>query len=792
MIRKNALYLFWGGLLLMVLSSGGWAQSGAGKIQGTVYDPAGAVVTGANVLITQQATGITQKTVSNGNGFYIVTALFTGQYTVQVSAPGMREWQRGVTLQVNQTAVIDATLQMASAEQKITVEADVTPLITIDSPSVGATLERQRIDQLPENGRSIVTLVQNTTPGMEGEIVNGLTYAALEWTQDGASLESRDAADPPTAPPDPDTIQEVHVETSNASAKYDRPSTVVLSTKSGTNEFHGSAFETNRDNGYGVARNRQDTFTKAPKLVRNEYGVSFGGPVYLPYFSRGAKLYNGKNRAFFFFSYADLALRQQVSTRAYVPTANMRQGIFTNLTNASGQAITLYDNQTTTNAAPWTRQAFANNVIPSLRISPLAKSLFAVTPAATTGDNPLVTTNYVGGQPTTQDKPAITFRIDQHINDKDSIYERFSHSNLDLIQTGYNSSPQSLDNTWNHLKYEDHTDGLVTGWNHVFSPNFVNEFLATMNYRYDVWQTGDNAPHQQLTTQLGLPNPFNVMGVPVIQGTSTGSGAASTFMSYGLATVYRKAEMYNNLFDDNATFIHKRHDLQFGFRYRHERFWLLDNQQAPATVQFGGMGTALYNPAGGTAISAYSNTGMAIGDLYLGDATTYYNPKFGGWLRMRDQEITGYIVDDYKAKHNLTVNIGLRYTAHPATTERDNQFTGIDFTNHAVVIGSPLTQLYAKGLVNSTVVAAVQSLGAIFETPAQAGYPDRMMNGQDAIYSPRLGIAYPFGRSHSGGSWRLRCLSLPDTGTRLLRIDERANAVLLQLQRQLCQFRHLA
>src|SRR5262249_7581038 len=154
----------------------------------------------------------------------------------------------------------------------------------------GTTLERQRIEQIPMNGRSIAGLINLTVPGYQGGSnpsqprVNGLEWGAFSWVQDGASLDNRDGGGLNQMPPDPDSIEEVRVETSNSSAKFDRPGTAILSTKAGTNEIHGSAFETARNNGFGVAKNRQDVTTiQAPKLIRNEYGVSFGGPIYLPY-----------------------------------------------------------------------------------------------------------------------------------------------------------------------------------------------------------------------------------------------------------------------------------------------------------------------------------------------------------------------------------------------------------------------------------------------------------------------------------------------------------------------------
>src|SRR5262249_16507080 len=156
---------------------------------------------------------------------------------------------------------------------------------------------RQRIEQLPLNGRSIQTLLQIAVPGLEGSAsqpnVYGLRDSAMEVIQDGVNLQDRNTGSIQSRPPGLDTMHEFPVEPAGSNAKLTRPATAIMVTRSGTNTFHGSAFETGRNSGFGVARQRQDTFSKAPHLVRNEFGASIGGPVFVP------KVYNGKNKTFF-------------------------------------------------------------------------------------------------------------------------------------------------------------------------------------------------------------------------------------------------------------------------------------------------------------------------------------------------------------------------------------------------------------------------------------------------------------------------------------------------------------
>jgi hypothetical protein len=206
-----------------------------------------------------------------------------------------------------------------------------------------------------------------------------------------------------------DSLQEIHVETNNSSAKFARPLTVLLTSKSGSNQFHGAVFYTNRNSGYGVARRRQDLFTKPPYSNRNEYGFSGGGPVYIP------KVYDGRNKTFFFASYEAVRSLSYATNSYNVPTEAMRNGDFTNLIDSAGRRITLYDPLTTTatwSRQPLTYQGITNRIDPN-RISKLAKTLFAMTPLPNLPSvNPLVDFNLIipVATPSTQD--TTTLRLD--------------------------------------------------------------------------------------------------------------------------------------------------------------------------------------------------------------------------------------------------------------------------------------------------------------------------------------------------------------------------------------------
>ena len=260
------------------------AQSGAGSIQGIVTDSTGAVIPGASIHVVQQGTNAISDTKTNGVGFYQVPDLFTATYSVTISAPNMKTYVQVIDLLVDQHAVINPVMTVGAQSQVVKVVADAVQLTTTDSGAVSSTLENQRISQIPMNTRQIVTLAYMTTPGLEsnsgtGTRANGLMQEALEYVADGAPLDNRNFGGSNASTlgqyVDADAIQEVRMETTDANASFALPATAIITTKSGTNTLHGSAFETAVNSFWGVAKNRnQSSSYRELPYVRNEFGVS--------------------------------------------------------------------------------------------------------------------------------------------------------------------------------------------------------------------------------------------------------------------------------------------------------------------------------------------------------------------------------------------------------------------------------------------------------------------------------------------------------------------------------------
>ena len=574
--------------MLLTISSA-WPQASTGMLSGTVRDQSGAVIPGANVSLTGQETNESSKTPANGVGYYIFPGLVPGPYRLVVEAPGMQRFEGNLTVQVQQSAVVDVTLKLGQTAAEVSVQ-EVTPLVTVDNATLGDTLEHTRIEQLPLNGRTVMSLLQ-TVPGMEGTRSFGIRDGSEDVVVDGATIMDRSGWNTVNPrQPGLDSIQEFTVADNGTSAKYARPTTVVMSTKGGTNQIHGSMFETNRNNAVGLASARTDYYTKPPFLNRNEFGVSAGGPVYIP------KLYNGKNKTFWFFAYEGLRQIQNTSQGFPVPTAAMRNGDMSGITDANGIQSIIYDPYST-DSNTWARTPFPNNQIPNTMQSPLAKYLLGVTPLPTLPNvNGNVAPNWFGAVPSFQRSWTTSARVDQRLGEKDQFYFRYSQGNYSTRSQFY--SQPTLD--WNSVPsgtqgYKAPNKNAALSWVHTFSPTLFNEVLVSGSYGPWFVGTGDLTHNYDAT--LGLPNPFSVGGWPGIY--QAGMENVGNGFEWETQNTNAANEFYGVL-DDNGTKVHGKHEFQFGFHYRFDQLDILPAQQQVAgNNNFATNATSLYDPSSG-------------------------------------------------------------------------------------------------------------------------------------------------------------------------------------------------
>lgn len=703
------------------------AQGTSGNISGHVLDPSGAVIPGAKVTITHVQTSRGWTVTSNSVGFFVQPSLPIGEYKLTIEAAGMKRWEGAVQVQAGQISVIKAELAVGAAVSEITVAEAITPVTVTENATLGAVLERSRIEQLPINGRFLTTLVDVTTPGVDSGRVFGLRATAFEYIQDGAVLKNRDTGGHTGRPPGIDTVAEFKVETNNSSAKLNRPASTLIVTRSGTNDFHGSLFETARNSAIGVARRRQDFYTKPPQLARNEFGGSVGGPIYVP------KLYKGRNRTFFFFSYEGYRLRQGSTSSTTVPTMAMREGDFSGLIDSLGRRTTLYDPWTTTSA--WGRVPFADNRIPISRRSPLATYLYSVTPAPTHPErNPLVAANFFGPAPNRRDDNTLTARIDHRLSDRDQVFFRYSGGDSNRKYKSSSAPAVTLDGATNVTLTGTTMQNGVLSWTRTVSPTLFSETLVTISKEiYDV-STGTYSLNH--ADRLGLPNPFHETGFPSINGTGFG-------MTYVQADTRRNNRTLVSTLDQSFTMVRGRHEMIFGGKFRNERLHVLPDQQFVAgNHTFSSGATGLYDPTSGSSYSAVPRTGHDSANLFLGVAGNYSAQFVQKWYRFRDREVAWFLQDNFKLTSRFTLNMGLRWEIHPAFHEANNLFTGFDPKSKSIVNGRSLEDLYKLGATTPEIVSNFSRIGVKFVTPDQVGLPSGLLYSNYWDFGPRAGFAY--------------------------------------------------
>ena len=292
------------------------AQTGLGVVRGTVQDVSNAIVPGAKVTLTHTATGVVRNSESNSAGLFHFESIGVGPYTLLVEAAGFKKWEGTLTVQAGQTAVVDPTMEVGSLEATVEVTG-AAPVVATEGAQISDVKDALRIHDLPLNGRQISQLF-NLTPGVEGggnPRTNGMKVGSTEMNLDGISMVDRFGGGIARVQPGLDTVQEFRIETAGSGAQFSRPATIALVSRSGDNSLHGALFETFRNNADGLrARQRQDGNTSA-KLIRNEYGGYIGGPVIIP------KLYNGKNKTFWFFDWEGMKQRQNTFATTGVATA---------------------------------------------------------------------------------------------------------------------------------------------------------------------------------------------------------------------------------------------------------------------------------------------------------------------------------------------------------------------------------------------------------------------------------------------------------------------------------------
>jgi hypothetical protein len=572
-----------------------------------------------------------------------------------------------------------------------------------------------------------------TIPAYEGTgRVFGTPTDGREWILDGAVVTDRRWAGDPMTQPALDSIQEFTVQANAISAKLSRPVSLIMTVKSGTNQLHGTAFETNRNNAIGLARSRTDFYTKPPQLIRNEYGASAGGPVVLP-------KYNGKNRTFWFFNFEGQQNRSATTASFNVPTAAMRNGDFSGAMDSLGRLQVIYDPLSTQKNGARTPFSYGGktNVIDPSRQNALGKYLFGITPLPTNGANPLIDVNWFGPATSATSKWGITGRVDQTFSNKDQVHVVFTDNYWwNYFPTNSGGVGQQMLNNVAGSEYDSNGMKSIAGtWTRVISPTMFNELLISV--KRNEFIGGENEKDGiNWADKFGLPNPFKTNRW--LQAGTLGLGNY-VFLTNDTKKNYDTAYVI----DDNVTKIVGKHELLFGIHGRRDLLNDLPQQRFPAPqLNYGSLATSLYDQnSTASAPTSVPQTGFNLANMFLGYAT-YNNNLSHSWYYLTGGELATYFQDNFKITPRLTLNLGLRWEYWPAFHDKRGTITGFSPEKRAVVLSTSLDQLYALGATYPALINTYKSYGMNFISTQDAGLPEDQVYNRKGNFGPRLGFAY--------------------------------------------------
>ncbi len=747
-------------LLILLMSLPVFAQSsaGGGTIQGTVKDPTGAIIPDAKVIITHIATNRVTESASNAEGFFATPPINIGEYRIRITFAGMKAYETKINLETGRVAEVSVTLNPGEVTETVQV-TEALPLVTVAEAVDASTLDAQRIQEIPINGRNLNVLLEDVTPGVEsindvngGVRVSGLMSYSTDYVQDGASSNNREFGGSANLQ-GLESIGEVRVETSTSSAKYTRPTSVIVTTKSGTNTLRLAVYETHRNNAFGVARARQDVFLdgrpfKTPKLIRNEFGGSAGGPIMIPTFgANGNRWYDGRGKTFFFISREGTELVQGITREFRVPTAAMRNGDFSGLIDAAGRRLQLYDPLTTrieesaNGRLVSVRDPFINNQIPIQRLNPLAKFVYGITPMPTDIINPVVANNLkavvpTSGFPNLSDNP-LTMKFDHRISERDNFFIKLNGGTRNAYYTGTSTATgaptRNLEANTTFLPVKG--KALAMSWIHTFSTSFFMETLANRTWQFTRTVTGP--VDKNWSQELGLPNPAGEIGWPAI--TSTG------FMSYVEGDNRRQLySMVSNL-EQNFTLIRGKHNFQFGYRFHDEKQHLLPDQGdisgAPA---FNSLATALESSTlGSTLVPGITpQTGSDAANFFLGYAGAYKVGLKRGILRVRERNFGLYLQDNWRITRRLTLTPGVRWDMNPAFSEQSGLLSAFDVQSKSILLPEKMDYYYKLGVTTPAIVSAFERIGLRFKSAEELGKSKKLFPSNMFDIGPRIGFAY--------------------------------------------------
>jgi outer membrane receptor protein involved in Fe transport len=620
------------------------AQVAAGEITGIVKDQAGGAVPGATVTVTNVETNLQRVLSSSGDGVYAAPSLAPGSYRVEVELPGFKPVRReGIHLSTGEKARIDFDLTVGDVREQVTVTADA-PILRAETASLGTVVGHEKVVQLPLNGRAFIMLATLAPgvalpPNTQLPRINGGRPRTNEYLFDGISVLQPEPGQVAFFPVI-DAIQEFKIEGNSPPAEFGRfnGGVVNLTTKSGTNVFHGDGFEFLRNQSLNARNFFQSTNPVKPDYRRNQFGGTFGGPLIA-------------DHTFFFADYQ--GQRQSIGRTVIstVPTVLQRQGIFTEA--IAGRIPRVYDPATTVGS---TRGAFDGNSIPLMRMDPVALALLQRYPMPTSSGT---ANNYNRTALEGDDQDQWDVRLDHKFpSNRDQVFGRLSYFRDGFLPV--TPLPDGSGVTTGTLGPQDTTAwSFASNYQHTFSPNVLNE-LRMGDTRRRVGRTA-----AQLSTSAGA-----ALSIPGIPSTARFPDTLPTFLIGGyqqLGSPTNTASDFNtgvSEVGDAVTWLKGRHTLKMGLDFRWERLNVVQPPSPTGQFTFNAIGSDLPGVA---------NTGTPLASFLLGQVQLFSIDLQQSAIQERAHFQEYFVQDDWKVSDRLTVNPGLRYTLNFPSTEINGQ-----------------------------------------------------------------------------------------------------------------------
>jgi hypothetical protein len=630
-----------------------FAQNNAGTIQGTVTDSSGAVVPGAKITVKNMDTGATVTSTSTGAGLYSASNLAPGRYSVTVEAAGMRRFsQDGVTVRTSTTTTVDVQTQVGEVANAITVTADAVQLETATS-DLGVNVEPTLVQNLPlevsgtiRNPVQFITLV----PGFTGSVgndpgsnstddfkVNGGQEGGTDILVDGLSISLVSPNTQWNKGVSTEAVQEFKVLQSNFSPEFGESGDgiVSLTLRSGTNKYHGSVYDFLRNKSLD-ANSWTNNHAGIERSVdtQNDFGASFGGPVRIP------RLYNGRDKTFFFFSYEGFRFKNGGSSVASLPPSAFRNGDFSALL-ANG--VQLYD--------PTTHAAIPGNILsndPNYQASSVITKAFSFLPDT----NGSLENNVVNQSISTTTANLFDVKVDQTISNNQQLSVGYD---VDHTNTGGTSSLGPIFGS--HTPQNTHYFRISD--NYTFSSTVMNRFLAGFSRRFrEEVSNGVNAGYPD---QIGLTGVSNTTFPCII---FNGSPYHDTFNNCG------DSQFADNVyqFADSVSWQHGKHLFKFGGEARLLQFNVRRLTTSSGEFDFDAAETSL-NGVGGDPVAS-----ALFGLVHQGVL------NYGSTSGVRYKDFAMYAQDNYRIAPKLTLNYGLRYDVDIPATEAQDRFSMVDPT----------------------------------------------------------------------------------------------------------------